>query len=225
MRTSLLCPLILTLTALGGTDLCLARIIDDFEDGDISDWFPSSSGVAQASHQAAFESSYGLELYDGSVLRDDEIAHVRLGGTLSCFTQLSGDVWARNYLSFGTSASGCYNVILEGNTDTFLIQYNHGYGYERLAEVPYPFMRLYWYFLEVNWATDGRITANLYESDMTTLLATVTAVHHAINGGGIMLQATAATPVAAYWDLIRFEEDPPSPVVCVHWGELKASFQ
>jgi len=209
-----------------------ADIIDDFEDGDVSDWYDIGSGtpmIRSATAAAAHDGNYGLETRDAGggpmwIYRNDAGAQVAQGNTISWWTQLNNASNTRNYLGFGATPAGCYSAICAPNTTSFMIQRNDGYGYTTLAEYPYAnWIRYYWYRVEVVWGVGGLITANLYDSDGVTLLATVSAVDNTYTAGGVAFRAFDDN-MPVYLDSIM-RDCGPSPTAHASWGQVKNLFR
>jgi hypothetical protein len=176
-----------------------AVIIEDFEDGDISDWTITSAGVyAAVTAAAAHDGSYGLEMEGGGtnewMYRDDAAVQVEQGYVISYWTKTNDGSWSRNYCGFGSTAAGTYSASLGVNTATFIIHLVPGYSsYTTLADVPQAFAYNTWYRVEVHWDVGGLITAYLYDSDGTTLLNTVSVVDNTYTSGGIAARAFGGT--------------------------------
>lgn len=206
-----------------------AAIIDDFEDGNVAEWLQgvgSDPIGTRVTAIAAHDGNYGLEagtIRTGWLYRNDAQAQVAQGNTISAWTKIPNSSWTRNYFGFGATAAGCFSAVLGDNTNEFVIQLNSGYGYSTLASTPFTFINAYWYRVEVVWGAGGLITANLYDSDGTTMLATVSAVNNTYTQGGVAVRNfDSGTP--SYWDTI--ERDPgPTPTESESWGGVKAMFR
>ncbi len=213
------------LALLAGT--AVADIVDDFEDGNMDEWTMTPDPVGyQITAAAAHDGALGCEVYStrtGWLWRDDPQAHCGQGNTVACWTKLNVSSWTRNYFGFGASAGGCYSAVLGDNTNTLIIQYNAGFGYETIADTPFVFINGYWYLLEVDWVVGGTITANLYDSDGVTLLATVTAVDNRITEGGVAMRTFGDSYDPGCWDTIT--RDGLVPTESNTWGSIKAMFQ
>ncbi len=206
-----------------------AVVIDDFEDGNVTEWLQAQGGDpigTRVTAIAAHDGQYGLEagtIRTGWLYRNDAQVQLTQGNTMSVWTKIPNSTWTRNYIGFGATAAGCYSAVLGDNTNTFIIQLNSGWGYSELASTPYVFINAYWYRVEVVWGVGGLITANLYDSNGTTLLATVSAVNNQFTQGGIAVRNfDSGTP--AYFD--TFERDGGcSPVETASWGQVKEMFR
>ncbi len=206
-----------------------AAMLDDFEDGDLIEWTIAGSGgvAASCTAAAAHDGNYGAAIatprQTGWLLRDDAQSHVEQGDIVSVWTALNSSSWTRNYFGFGSTAGGTYSLVLGDNTNTLILQYNAGYGYETLAEVPYVFNNNYWYRAEVAWDVGGAITGNLYDSDGVTLLATVNAVDNRITGGGIAMRTFGDAGDTGNWD--TFTTEGATAVEPSTWGSVKSIYR
>jgi hypothetical protein len=207
----------------------MAVVIDDFEDGNVSEWLQGTGGDpigTRVTAIAAHDGNYGLEagtIRTGWLYRDDAQVHLAQGNTMAVWTKIPNSSWTRNYIGFGATAAGCYSAVLGDNTNTFVIQLNSAYSFSDLASVPYVFINSYWYLVEIVWEVGGMITANLYDSDGCTLLATVSAVNSTYTQGGIAVRNfDSGTP--GYFDTFMRDQSP-SPVETSTWGGVKAMFR
>ena len=199
-----------------------AVVIEDFEDGDISDWTITTTNVyAAVTAAAAHDGNYGLEMEGGYtndwMYRDDGAVLVEQGYVISFWTKThSGS--GRNYCAFGATAAGTYSASLGMNTSTFIIHLIPGLSsYTTLADVPQTYTTNTWYRVEVHWDVGGLITAYLYASDLPAARAAYDM--HAVNA--ISHVAHRATPVGA--DGVAqnvvviasgVDDDHPTPAAC-----------
>ncbi len=205
-----------------------AQMIDDFETGVLDpNWTQANPGDpigTNVSGIAAHDGNYGLEagtIRTGWIYRNDAQAQLAQGDVMTLWTQLGNSTWTRNYIGFFASAAGCISMVLGDNTNTWMIQLNSGYGYSNLIEVPYTFINRYWYRAEIVTEVGGALTANLYDSDGTTLLATCSTVNNTYTSGGVALRSFDSGQ-AGYFDSI--DKNPGTPVETASWGEIKAMF-
>jgi len=98
-------------------------------------------------------------------------------------------VTARAYLGFGASAGGCWSVVAEPNTSGFELQTNAGYNYTDIATNYQSWLVGKWYKVEVKFNSTTSITANLYDSDGSTLLNTLS--YSGVTGlpGGVAIRS------------------------------------
>jgi len=166
-------------------------VIENFEDGDIAEYSVPSGDTHSVTAAAAHDGAYGLEDSNPGtaakwIYRDDPDVQVAQGDTISYWVKLLDDeTLGRAYCGFGATAGGTYCIIAAANSNTFLIQKNVGYSYNTIGSVSQYWASNKWYRLEVEWGIGGDIVGNLYDSDGTTLLNTVTASSDTYTSGGI----------------------------------------
>lgn len=160
--------------------------------------YPSASISTAAAHDGV----YGLLDSNGNdwIYRNDAAAQVKQGDTISVWLKFSGSADGRAYFGFGASAVGTLSLVASPNTNQLLLQSNLGYGYTNLAAVSSTWAANHWYRLEVSWGTSGTIIGKVYDSNGTTLLATVTGSTTAITSGGIAFRAIGSNK---YWDTVQ----------------------
>jgi hypothetical protein len=136
---------------------------------------------------AAHDGPYGLQVLDGNgwEYKDTDSTHLKQGDSFSFWLQPNSVAGGRLYVGFGATASGTLSIVAAPNSSEFLIQRNAGYGFETLGTVSQSWQANQWYKVQVNWGTDGSITAKLYGSDGATLLNTVTGSDNTVTSGGI----------------------------------------
>lgn len=207
-----------------------AEVIEDFEDGNWTEYTVVGDVQAAVTAAAAHDGNYGLEFIghaggEGWIYRDDAQVHVEQGNVVGFWSRTMEvmDNYTRNYHGFGATAAGCYSVVIAPNTGTLILQFNSGYGYSTLADVPQVWQMGHWYYLEIDWQVGGTITAYLYDSDGTTLLNTVSAVHNTFTGGGIAMRSFDNGYVA-YFDTIS-RDGGITPVAESTWGGIKSLYR
>jgi hypothetical protein len=200
----------------------LAATIEDFEDGNISEYTNTGAGAA-VTNAAAHDGNYGLELTNGSggwIYRDDAQVHNQQGDVVSYWAHTGGDT-NRIYLGFGATAGGCYSAVIAPNTTSFIIQLNAGYGFADIGTVSQTWQANHWYRVEVHWGT-GTIQALLFDSDGTTLLNTVNASDNTFTNGGLAFRGfVGAAPV--YVDTIDL--NGPTATLDTSWGRVKGLYR
>ena len=146
-----------------------ATVIEDFEGG-IAGYANNASGTLSAAH--AHDGSFGLGTDAGEwIYRTDSL--VSAGDTLSVWIQFADTSEGRAYFGFGTGAGGTQSFVLAPNTGDIRFQDNFGFGFSELDSVAQAFLADHWYRAEVVWGAAGAVTGNLYDSDGTTLLNSV----------------------------------------------------
>jgi hypothetical protein len=184
-------------------------VIEDFEAGSLSAYStalryaPSAVVLPIAGHDGL----QGLVKQDGYewMIREDDGSTVHEGDTVSVWTQFAGVADGRAYLGFDSHdiapdhatlvTGGTLAVVMAANTNQLLIQNDSGgtapntgvANFNTVAAVDQSYQADHWYRLEAQWGAGGAITANLYDSDGTTLLSTVSGNTTAPfpDGGGI----------------------------------------
>jgi hypothetical protein len=104
------------------------------------------------------------------------------------------------------------------NTQQLILMANPNFGFTDLDASPQSWAPDTWYRMEVVWGPGGALTGNLYASDGTTLLNTVSATSTFVSAGDIAFRAFGSS--AAFFDTVRVTSG--SPIDCVqfiHQGE------
>ncbi len=172
-----------------------ATVIDDFEDGSLSEYTSSNGSIADTAiigNGFARDGNFGVGLGTGSdpslnngwIYRNDII--VSEGDTLSWWVNMGSS--GRAYLGFGADASGTQSFVLASNTDDIRFQNNLNWGFNALDQSPQIFTLDQWYFAEVIWGVGGSVIGNLYDSDGITLLNSVSSTVGYSSSGGIALR-------------------------------------
>lgn len=160
-------------------------IIEDFEDGSLSEYSVSTgSGITSAGIAAsgAHDGALGLNTVSSSqwIYRDD--ITVSEGDTLAWWVLLGNS--GRAYMGFGADDEGTQSFVLASNTRDIRFQNNFDYRYQELDTSSQGFDFNKWYLAEVVWGLGGLVTGNLYDSDGTTLLNSVSStVGYSTSGG------------------------------------------
>jgi hypothetical protein len=143
-------------------------------------------------YTAAHNGDYGLDTNSSSnwIYRSDAAATVRRGDTISVWVQLANTADGRASFGFGASSSGTLSVVLAANTQQLLIQNNASWVASTLAAVSQKYQASHWYRVQVNWGSSGSITVQLFDSNGSTQLNTVTTATSPITTGGIGFRST-----------------------------------
>jgi hypothetical protein len=149
-------------------------------------WVAVSPPLYERVHTgAAHDGIYGLEVDQGYgnmwYYRDDLGIGVP-GDTLALWVRIPGYGPSmldsgRAYLGFCADSSGCYSFQVAPNTNSIFFYDCHPYGaFNPMGPtVPYTFNHDGWYLAQMEFLPSDEVRGNLFDSDGTTLLATVTA--------------------------------------------------
>ena len=164
--------------------------------------FGATKPTASTSTLAAHDGSYGLLMTSASdwMYRGDSSGYVQAGDTMSVWMDFPILADGRAYLTFGSSSTGTLSLVAAPNTNQFVLQNNSGWGFVNLAAAPQTWLTNHWYRLEVDWWTNGTIVGQLFDSNGTTQLNSVTGSTTAITSGGIGFRAISGS---VYWDTLQ----------------------
>ena len=166
-----------------------ANVIEDFESGSLAAYANSASGTLSAA--SAHDGTLGLGTSNGGWLyRTDAL--VSEGDTLSVWVMFGG-LSGRAYFGFGTTAGGTQSFVLAPNTGDIRFQNNPGFNFDELDTSAQTFAADHWYRAEVLWGAGGAVTGNLYDSDGTTLLNSVSSTVSFSSAGGIAFRGFGGT--------------------------------
>lgn len=170
------------LLLVGSVSSAQAVVIEDFESGSLAGYTNTSSGTVAAAY--AHDGAFGLGTQGSEwIYRTDSL--VSVGDTLSAWMLLDNPVDGRAYFGFGTDGGGTQSFVLAPNTGDIRFQDNPGFGFSELNSSPQSFAADTWYRAEVLWGAGGAVTGNLYGSDGTTLLNSVSSTVSYSSSGGI----------------------------------------
>jgi hypothetical protein len=190
-----------------------ATVIDDFEDGDISEYrFDTEKFVVQTT--VVKEGSSALEVATGT--NEHIISYT--GNGLPYYPE-AGDTfrwWGRTsilqnwillYFGVKSGTGGAsdtpdgYATFLHFGKDKLILRKREGGTNNRLAETAFSFSTDTWYDTEIIWKTNGTISVRLLD-DTGTELATVSATDTTFTSGGIAWQS-ANNSGSKYMDYVR----------------------
>jgi hypothetical protein len=174
-------------------------VIENFTNGLSNYYYVGNSyplvGIASYAAHPGTASEGLVDEGDGNwYFRQDSGAVITPGSTVSVWVQLSGAANGRAYFGFGTNyPSGLDSVVLAPNTNQFIIQNNAGFeSFTNLAAVTQTYTANTWYLMQVQWGTSGKVIADLYASNGTTLLNSVTAATGDTTAGTFAFRATGS---------------------------------
>ena len=175
-------------TTLSSTSLAAGTwtTIEGFESGNLNQYTRVGAlGATTVSTLTPHDGVYGLRVDGEWIYRADEAVRLSRGDTFSAWIMFDDIVAGRAYLGFGASAAGTLSFVLAPNTGTLIFQENNGFGFRDIGFATQTYLVDRWYRAEVIWGTNGSLVGNLYASDGTTLLRTVTASSSLFTTGGI----------------------------------------
>jgi hypothetical protein len=207
------------------TPAARAETIEGFESGNRSA-YTGVGGASSGSVSGAYahDGLFGLGLSDAVwIYRNDAAVQVSRGDTLSAWIQFKDAVDGRAYFGFGASALGTLSLVLAPNSSQLIFQNNAGYGFADISSTSQLYQSNKWYRAEVIWGTGGSLIGNLYDSNGTSLLNSVTASSDVYTSGGIAFRGFGAG-VKAFDTIQRNGADPievnPVPLPAAAWGGL-----
>jgi hypothetical protein len=186
------------------------RNIEDFESPHVYHLVFGPSTFATSS-AAAHDGAAGLVNHGGKdwIYRDDAAAQVSEGDTISAWVQFHGTADGRAYFAFGANSNadgsplGTYSLVLAADTRKLYIQENF-FGSSLNSTLSTSaqntrFLANHWYRIQVVWGTNGSILGQLFDSNGTTLLNSVSTTASLFSAGGIGFHATGHDK---YWDTV-----------------------
>jgi len=182
-------------------DVVIKKTLEDFEDGDLKE-YTILGGSHILSSAAAWEGSFGLESDEaGWAYRNDLAGQVSQGQIISCWVYLRAD--GRAYFGFGANNMGTYSLVMSVNTGALILQRNVGYDhFDTLVSSSYSWTLNKWYRIEVQWEVGGNMTGRVFDSDGSTLLASVAGSDNTFTSGGIAFRSFGwAMLISNYFDL------------------------
>ena len=162
--------------------------IEDFESGvwPHAPWVSVTGDTfGTVSPSYAHDGNYGLS--DPDWMYRTDVSLGKKSDVLSCWIRPGN---GRAYLGFGASSNGCWSIAAAPNTGEFILQQDPGYNlYNEVASVVEYWETDKWYRLEVQFGSTSNVTCNLYDSDGTTLLNSLS--YSGITGlpGGVALRS------------------------------------
>lgn len=149
-----------------------AAFIENFDSGSFgTEWVGAGATVSGA---YAHDGGFGATTNSSWYYRDDADAQIQAGDTLSAWFKTDGSRDGRFYLGFGADTAGANSFVSAPNTSQVLFQDNSGFGYSDTDTLSQTFESSKWYLAEVFFGFSGDITGNLFDSDGTTLINSLT---------------------------------------------------
>jgi hypothetical protein len=185
-----------------------SNVIENFQNG-LNNYFyvGNARPVVGTSTAAAHPGTATDGLYDDQdgnwYFREDSGAVIKPGDTVSVWVNFEGGANGRAYFGFGTTASGLDSVVLAPNTGQFIIQSNAGFDtYTNLAADTQSYTANSWYLVQVEWGTSGKVVANLYSSNGTTLLNSISVATGDTTPGWFAFRAIGSSGTATYYSTV-----------------------
>ncbi|HEY5312841.1 MAG TPA: pre-peptidase C-terminal domain-containing protein, partial [Pirellulales bacterium] len=200
----------------GVNDLSNYSVIESFDSAsELNDYTVTTTSTASLTAAAAHDGPLGLSTGSNTdwIYRDDAAVQVSQGETFDVWVESAGTPTGRAYFGFGASAAGTLSMVMAGNSGELQLQDNTGYGnnFTEIAVANQTWLPNHWYLFQVVWGVGGQITGNLYDSDATTLLNSVSAVDDDVTSGGIAFRGFSN---AFYFDTVSVSS-PQTPTYSV----------
>ncbi|NEU56786.1 hypothetical protein [Halorussus sp. MSC15.2] len=184
-------------------------VIDDFEDGDLSEYaFEAGSSYANVVSSPTHSGSYALEFADaspGAISTSGLNAYPSAGDTFSYWVRASGGADNLN-VTWGVQDhdNRYYAKLKPSSGEFYLFTYENGNGQSHSNEHHLSLSQDTWYEIEIQWATDGTQTAVLYDAGGTQL-ARISMTDSTWSSGGVGYDAYLSSGESVYFDDVRFE--------------------
>lgn len=191
-----------------------ATVFEDFETGGFAPaWTLYSGGAAAIGPAGAHTGSFGVTDGNSGWYYRTDLA-TGTGTTLSAWTRGGS---GRFYLGFGADAGGASSFVVAFNTGDVRFQNNPSYGFSELNVLPLSLVPDKWYRAEVVFGA-ANVTGNLYDTDGTTLLASLVASGLSYNpAGGVAVRGFGGVQ----YDDMSLSSAVPEPQ---SWALLIAGF-
>ena len=135
---------------------------------------------------SAHDGSYGLSDSGSTFFYESGTTLGRVGDEVRAWVRGTG---GRVYLGFDGNALGGKSFVFGPNTGVILMQDNASWGYTEFEMTTISAAASHWYLMKTTIGAGGSVTGTLYDSDGTTLLASVTHVYAGGVGiGGVTLR-------------------------------------
>ncbi len=207
------------LTAAVQASVAHATIVEPFTGGQLSapGWSQGIGADASLYVPAAPDGSYGIALSE-SAWSYNATLHFAPGEILSAWinpgpspSESNYAQGGRLYLGFGgTGTDNAFSIVAASDSSQLLFQNNANTTFTDLSSTAQSYGDQ-WYKLTLIWNTDGTATANLFDSDGTTLLKSISETNLLLsNDTGIALRGTGGAVVTSI-------DVAPVPVPATAW--------
>ncbi|MCH8903670.1 MAG: PKD domain-containing protein [Bacteroidetes bacterium] len=192
MTNSTITFILISLLILTSFNINQALAQGNFEDFETSATWPWSPWVVEDAGgtklaAAAHMGTYGVE---------DPEWHYRTDITLGNAKDERLEVWfkftsnnSRAYLGFEADSGGCWSFVAAANTNEFIIQNNVGYSFLDVNNSPQNYNLNQWYKIGITWIDTNIVEGKLYDSDGTSVLATLYLGNLSALTGGIAIRS------------------------------------
>jgi hypothetical protein len=189
----------------------LAGVVEDFEHGNPLLYTQASGSLdnLKITPAAAHDGGLGAQFVGSGgpfwYYRGD--VSTSAGNSYFCYVRLGGS--GRIYVGVNSTLSGCYSIVAAPNTSELIIQDNGGWGYNDLtsASVNWDTTGTVWYRMELQWDTNGDMTARLWdEFGVTKIAETATVSTGQTGSGGIAIRGFGSSSTFQDLDTITTGE-------------------
>jgi hypothetical protein len=168
-----------------------AGVVESFDTGAYGAGWAFNNGSVTAG--AAHDGGFGLNM-DGTGgtggWNYNTSLSVSEGDVLSVWVRLhdtsSGS--GRAYFGFGADGTGTQSFVAGRNTSQAVFQDNAGYNFLDIGANAFSWTADKWYRMEIDWQAGGTAVGNVFDSDGTTLLDSLTQTGLTRSSGGIALR-------------------------------------
>jgi hypothetical protein len=196
-----------TLEGSGTSSSSPTLTIDDFEDGDKSEYnFDRGSSSASIVSSPTYSQSYALEYSDTNIeaISTSGInAYPSAGDTFSFWVRASGGANNLN-VTWGVQdhANRYYAKLYPSDGSFYLFTYKDGSGSSQDGDSGLSLSQDTWYEIEIDWATDGTQTATLYDSDESQL-SQISMTDSTWTSGSVGYDAYLSSGESVYFDHVN----------------------
>lgn len=196
--------------------------IDDFEDGDLSEYSGDVGDFTVDSDPPVIEGTNSLKVTDpggGVAIFSDSLGTISQGDSVAWYVNTLDNNPPRT--RFGAQDGiNHYSVQHRPGPDDLRLYETNGGTATVLSSVSVPLNTSTWYEIVVVWSEDGMITAIIYDVDQTTgerqgELARVSAVDTTFESGGVAFRTGSASGTAA-WDDYRILREKATYISQTH---------
>lgn len=159
-----------------------AGLIEGFDENSWGgDWSLGANG--SISSASAHDGSYGV-YNPNSWIYNDSIA-LSEGDIITSWFKFDNSGSGRFYLGYGADITGAHSLVFGSNSSDTMWQDNPNYGYQGYDSLSFGWLSNSWYKAELNFGSNDSITGNLYGSDGSTLLRTMSTTRDYSGGAAI----------------------------------------